>query len=286
MSEFKFACPVCGQHIQCEPDKAGSHMECPTCFRKLIVPQQPSTTSTLVVNAALVQTRSIPTTRAIAPTAPASAPAPQQRKLPVVALAVALLVCGAALGGIVFRDRISRPRQSASLAPPPVVVAKRTNAVPARAADTNWLLNLDDVVIPDSVVAGMVNGKALVPQRVIVDGGVLTLRTPNPGPPELGVSIYLHASRGEDLADQTVNIRPDAVGVPWVNLRWKNANGDAVTQTIKQGYAMRIEFGSVRDNKLSGKIYLCTPDDAKSYLDGTFAAEIRKPAPPKGGPRR
>ena len=42
MSEFKYACPVCGQHIKCDSSQAGAQMECPTCFQKITVPQAPS----------------------------------------------------------------------------------------------------------------------------------------------------------------------------------------------------------------------------------------------------
>jgi hypothetical protein len=41
MSEFKFACPVCGQHMKCDSSQAGSAMECPTCFQKINAPQAP-----------------------------------------------------------------------------------------------------------------------------------------------------------------------------------------------------------------------------------------------------
>lgn len=37
--EFKFACPVCHQHIMANSDMAGAQVECPTCFRQIIVPQ-------------------------------------------------------------------------------------------------------------------------------------------------------------------------------------------------------------------------------------------------------
>lgn len=37
--EFKFACPVCQQHLQCEVAAAGRVVTCPTCFRSLIVPE-------------------------------------------------------------------------------------------------------------------------------------------------------------------------------------------------------------------------------------------------------
>jgi hypothetical protein len=42
MSEFKYACPVCGQHIKCDSSQAGTRMECPTFFQKITVPQAPS----------------------------------------------------------------------------------------------------------------------------------------------------------------------------------------------------------------------------------------------------
>lgn len=42
MSEFKFACPVCGQHMMCDTSHGGSVMECPTCFQKIVAPQAPA----------------------------------------------------------------------------------------------------------------------------------------------------------------------------------------------------------------------------------------------------
>ena len=49
MSEFKFACPVCGQHISCDVSQTGSEMTCPTCFQKIIAPQSPSSSDTKLV---------------------------------------------------------------------------------------------------------------------------------------------------------------------------------------------------------------------------------------------
>jgi len=39
MSDFTFACPVCGQHMKCDASQGGTVMECPTCFRKITAPQ-------------------------------------------------------------------------------------------------------------------------------------------------------------------------------------------------------------------------------------------------------
>jgi len=55
MSEFKFACPKCGQHITADSSTSGTEIECPTCFSALVVPQAPvSGSSSLILSAALV----------------------------------------------------------------------------------------------------------------------------------------------------------------------------------------------------------------------------------------
>jgi hypothetical protein len=41
-AEFKFACPVCAQHIACDSSHSGSVMDCPTCFQPIIAPQAPA----------------------------------------------------------------------------------------------------------------------------------------------------------------------------------------------------------------------------------------------------
>src|SRR6516225_7672381 len=41
MSEFKFACPVCGQHITADSSASGKPLECPTCFQRIVAPQAP-----------------------------------------------------------------------------------------------------------------------------------------------------------------------------------------------------------------------------------------------------
>ena len=56
--EFKFACPVCHQHIKCEAAASGQILSCPTCFRNIIVPQPPSgQTTRLILRAKQASTR-------------------------------------------------------------------------------------------------------------------------------------------------------------------------------------------------------------------------------------
>src|SRR6185369_10351608 len=52
MGEFKFACPVCGQHITADTSASGSQLECPTCYRKIVVPQAPTEGQKFILSAA------------------------------------------------------------------------------------------------------------------------------------------------------------------------------------------------------------------------------------------
>jgi outer membrane lipoprotein-sorting protein len=41
MAEFKFSCPQCGQHIQCDSGYSGMQINCPSCQQAIVVPQAP-----------------------------------------------------------------------------------------------------------------------------------------------------------------------------------------------------------------------------------------------------
>ena len=148
----------------------------------------------------------------------------------------------------------------------PSVVAPPTNSA-------NWKLDLDAVVIPDSPVAGYIHGKLLIPEFIVLNGDGLTLRT-REIPTEAGVSIYLRPNPVESLFGKTVVIKTNTTDAPLVNLRWKDNQGREVQQP-QTGYALRIEFGRPVGGQLPGKIYFCAPDIAKSWLMGSFNAEIR-----------
>lgn len=38
MSDFKFACPNCGQHLRCSVRHVGRQILCPKCQRRLAIP--------------------------------------------------------------------------------------------------------------------------------------------------------------------------------------------------------------------------------------------------------
>ena len=154
-------------------------------------------------------------------------------------------------------------------------------AVPANLplpAGTNyWTLNVNAVGTPEIPAGGKVHGKFFTGQKMVLNADGLTIRTAS-YPPEAGITIYLRPDPIESLFGKSIAFAADTPGAPTVLLRWKDAQGQAAQQAAT-GYAMRIEFGQPVGNNISGKIYLCTPDEMKSYVVGRFNAEIVKPKP-------
>ena len=273
MSVFKFACPICGQHIQCDSAKSGSPMECPTCFRKMVVPQAPSgPDSKLLLTAAQVSSR--PVTRSPGNGELSGRRRSVSRTTAVFVLAGVVIACVAAGSLIAFRHKIFK-----RTAPE---IARNFETPPSCGEiETNWTLNLAGQKIPDSPVAGLINGRGFTLERASVQLGNLSFRQGVRTPQELAVIIQLFARRSEDLSGQTVNIDAGRTNAPKVVLRWKDESDKAAQQVIKVGYAMRIEFGQAAGGHLPGKVYLCLPDKAKSWIVGTFEAEIKPPPAPK-----
>src|SRR5450432_2544855 len=98
MAEFKFACPQCGQNIQCGTGYAGMQINCPTCQKPIVVPPAPP--SAAVPTAVPVPPPAAPPSRSIRQGAPAlaagrefsGAPVPAKSNTPRNVLVIAAAV--------------------------------------------------------------------------------------------------------------------------------------------------------------------------------------------------
>jgi len=285
MSEFKFACPVCGQHIKCDSARSGAPLECPTCFRKIVVPQAPADEdSKLILNAAQVTSRPGATHSAAGRETPASGKS--RRATLVFGIGMVVVACAVAGAVFVFREEIFKRFGVTGDRSPNSTTRRETNAlaptlpVPVEPG-TNWTLSLADRPLPATPATGFINGRSFVVERAAVQGGLLVLQEGWKWPPDAGWAVYLSARNGEDLAGRSITVEANHTNAPKVLLRSPDDQQQPVTQTFRTGYALRIEFGPVTAGRLPGRIYLCAPDAAKSWVAGTFDAEIRKPPPPK-----
>ena len=138
MSEFKYACPVCGQHIKCDSSQSGTTMECPTCFQKIIVPQAPeSDDPKFIISGTKTGERPIPSTVANAGLmTPMREP---EKKSPVAAIAFVVLFCAAAVALFVFWGKIFKPE------PPPAVAPSSNSGSPSQPEPITHTLNLSSI---------------------------------------------------------------------------------------------------------------------------------------------
>lgn len=288
MSEFKFACPVCGQHITADSSTSGGQIECPTCYQKIVVPQAPTSQDTkFILSASQVGKPRPASAEAVSQLGPLQTSSPRSSVLVLVALVV--LVCAAGATLYVFRDRIlktvrgqpptathaSRPKPTAPVAPMTIY------PIPT---NFTWTLDLTNAELPDTTAAGSIHGSGFLCEKAILQGGLLSLNQGKTSPWDLAVSVRLFAHHGEELSGKTVEIAPDRPRVPRVGLRWRNEQQKSATQNITNGYALKVMFGQATNGHMPGKIYLCLPDPAKSFVAGTFDAEIRRQPPPKPPP--
>jgi DNA-directed RNA polymerase subunit RPC12/RpoP len=282
MSEFKFACPVCGQHITADASTSGGQVTCPTCFQKIVVPQAPASADPKFIVAAsqVGKPRPLPS----GPGAEAEAPVSSGQNSTLVAIALAAGVLAAA--GVVlwmFHGKILKtgtpPPETKQVhhkapPPPPKVYPIPTNVV--------WSLDLAQADCPETTAAGSVHGSGFFCERATLQGGNLTLRQGPKWPPDLGITVEFFAHQGEELSGKSIEISADRdPPLPKVTLRWKDDAHKAANQKVSSGYALKAAFGAASNGLIPGKIYLALPDDAKSVVAGTFVAEIRKPPAPK-----
>ncbi len=150
----------------------------------------------------------------------------------------------------------------------------------------SWTLDLTNAVFPDTAAAGRIHGSGFFCEKAVLRGGQLILAQGKTFPWDLGLALRLIARQGEELSHKTVEITPDRPHALQVVLRWKDEQQHAATETIDHGYLLKVAFGQATNGRMPGQIYICLPDEAKSFVAGAFDAEIKKPTPQKSGPPR
>ncbi len=136
MSEFKYACPICGQHMKCDSSQSGMVMECPTCFQKITAPQAPATEdSKFIITGTKVGERPLPAMVARAEAMPTPAP---EKSYFILVIIFAVLFCVAGVATFLLRDEIFKPAappaptatgDTADKPPPPLPVDAEVRAL-------------------------------------------------------------------------------------------------------------------------------------------------------------
>ena len=148
--------------------------------------------------------------------------------------------------------------------PEPVAAAN-----PQVEPDTSgWTSNATKASFPDHPVSGKLHGIDFVFKTASWRNGSIRLRSAN----GLQLDIYL---LGTTLEGHSYDIQPDddSNAHPHVKMTW-NEGGATQTATFTKGYGMKLQFDQAINRTLSGKIYLCCPDNSKSYVAGTFKVRL------------
>ncbi len=280
MSEFKFACPICGQHITADSNNAGSPITCPTCYRKIVVPQAPTLADPKFVLSASEANKPRPT--GTIPPPDATLAAPQKTAIPPALILLLVLACAAGATLFLLRGKLHGHGK------PPAEDANaeggepktEASAQPEFSGTNRWTLDLADVEFPEAPVSGSVHHRAFDLDRATLTVSNLSLRVGSKGPVELGVNIYFFNRQAEELSGKTAEVKPTDPVAPRVVLHW--LEGEKKSQTFRSGYAMKVEFGGITNNVMPGRIFLCLPDGGESFVAGNFRAEIHKPSTTKG----
>lgn len=161
-------------------------------------------------------------------------------------------------------------------------------AIDATPDGSGWTLKLEGVEIPSSPVTGRIHGSPFTAEQTRTQGGWITLRQGADFFPDLEFSVVLFENNLNQLAGRTFTVPGGQGTTPHIWMKWKEAGQNVPKQTsFTKDYAMRLEFGPMSNGKLPGKIYLCVPDEQKSYMRGTFEIDTQAKAgrPAAGSPR-
>jgi hypothetical protein len=144
----------------------------------------------------------------------------------------------------------------------------------ARPATTGWEMDPAKHVPPTSPVAGKIGGEPVTAEVALFDH-TLTFRLLKPDAPQRAIGVVLAPEQLKDPAGVRLVVRPDqkdGPDVPRVTVETPPPPGTttpAIT-AFSNGYALTLEMKKEK-NRYTGTVCLALPDDAKSYMTGTFA---------------
>jgi len=124
-------------------------------------------------------------------------------------------------------------------------------------------------------LSGKIHGQDFTPDRVDLDlggSGILTIRQGKDIRPDLAMKIFLFPDDGETPEGKTYNVTAKTgYRSPHIRMLWKEpGKRTGKTEVFMRDYVMKLQIGRASKGKLPGKIDLRLPDEAQSFVAGTF----------------
>jgi len=144
---------------------------------------------------------------------------------------------------------------------------------------TGWTMDVANATIPDNPVSGQIHDANFQLKRAIFRNGNLKFISAD------GQESVLIHNLGGSLENKSLEFQTaSGADAPNIEIAWQD-DGENKTETFQDGYAMELKFDEAKGRRIPGKIYLCLPDDSKSYIAGSFTVILPKPKPkPKPAP--
>ncbi|MBW1680952.1 MAG: tetratricopeptide repeat protein [Deltaproteobacteria bacterium] len=142
---------------------------------------------------------------------------------------------------------------------------------------TGWRRDLSGVEIPSRPAAGRIHGDPVTIEKAVLENGILTLRDGKDFFPDHALVIFFFLKKGEALENRIFEYSAESgFGRPHIHMKWKPEGKDIPeTEILMKDYAMSIRFGKRHDDEIPGKIYICLPDEMKSFVAGEFSAHVK-----------
>ena len=147
-----------------------------------------------------------------------------------------------------------------------------TEQVPS--TGSGWTMDVKNAQIPADPVTGEIHGSTFDCKRVVYNMRTRNLRFLSAD----GTYLLIH-DVGTSIENSSFEFSSaSGSGALRIEIGWKEG-GQNETESFQGGYAMELKFDVAKKRKVPGQIYLCLPDDSKSYVAGTFAVVLPKPKP-------
>src|SRR5262249_2757334 len=138
---------------------------------------------------------------------------------------------------------------------------------------SGWTLNVKDATIPDNPASGQLHGADFQLKRTLFRNGNLRFISSDGQ-----ISLMIH-NVGDSIANSSIEVQATSKdNAPKIEIAWKDGDENK-TATFQDGYAMELKVDAAKGRRIRGHIYLCLPDDSKSYIAGTFTIIMPKPKP-------
>jgi hypothetical protein len=143
-----------------------------------------------------------------------------------------------------------------------------------------WTTDVDKMKFPEAPAVGKVQGADFVVDKVKLEAtGALTLQQGTEIIPDAAVIIFLPIKPGQSVEGTSYEFsaaKVEGEKRPPIHVKRRPSPKELPQGTaFADGYAMRLEFGKEKDGKVPGKVYICLPDEGKSFVAGTFILELK-----------